>query len=732
MEINSIKIHLSKWHRVIVNYLCYWYIFKLSKAFQTYSIPNFNSVSLKCDNFDMNCEKEKNIEKREYLELINLINKLDYYYYVLDKPLKSDFEYDQLLSKISNLEKKHPEWVSPESPSFRISGYATEAFKKITHRLPMLSLANSYSIDEIFEFENRIQKNLNITTPVEYFVEPKYDGLAMELIYEHGILTKAATRGDGYIGEDVTHNIKTISSVPLKIEELNSISIFEVRGEVVMYKNDFLKLNEKQEEEGQLIFANPRNAAAGTIRQLDPDVAAKRKLNFFAYGLGVCEGVSYQTQSEIHNKLSRLNFLVAPQGLYSVCKSIDDVIQFYKNIQVNRANLPFEIDGLVVKVNSLEKQSQLGTIARSPRWAIAAKFSPEQAETIIENIIVQVGRTGALTPVALMKPVKVGGVTITQATLHNQDEIDRKDIRIGDHVWIQRAGDVIPEVVSVITQKRPMNSVPYTIPNICPSCHTSSYKPAGEAVSRCTNKNCPSVLKESFKHFVSRRALNIEKIGDKLIETLVDRKIINKFSDIYKLNKDSLLSLERMGEKSISNIIESIERSRVTSLSRFIFALGIRHVGEQTAKILGSHYPDINSILKASKDELLNIPDIGPRVADSIVQTFKDPTFTEDVLELVNKHLVLKPISVSNLNTTLNIGNQLQGKSFVITGTLPIPREKAKYLIENHGGKILNSVSSKLNYLIIGDDPGSKLQKAHELGIPIVSWDEIQNLISKV
>lgn len=665
----------------------------------------------------------ESVTKEDYIKLVSEINKHDYNYYVLDKPLISDYEYDQLWEQLINVESQHPDWISNNSPSIRVSGIAVESFNKVPHRTPMLSLSNTYSVEDIIEFEKKIQRALNNEEAIEYFVEPKYDGLAMELIYEHGLLKVAATRGDGSIGEDVTHNIKTIRNIPLEIKELSSSPVFEVRGEVLINKSDFLKLNEEQEEAGQMVFANPRNAAAGTVRQLDPQVAAKRPLRFFAYGVGVTENFEFKTLDEVYKKLNEFCFQSTPKELCLTNSKISKVVEFYEDLHKKRKDLPFEIDGIVIKVNSIRLQNDLGLVARSPRWATAAKYPPEQAETIIENIIVQVGRTGALTPVAIMKPIKVGGVTITQATLHNQDEIERKDIRIGDHVWVQRAGDVIPEVVGVITSKRPKNSAPFQIPVHCPDCHTKVVKPEGEAVSRCTNKLCPSILKESIKHFVSRRAMNVEKVGDKLIDSLVEKNLINKFSDLYKLNKESLFQLERMGEKSASNILNSIEKSRHTTLGRFIYALGIRFVGEQTAKSLSVHYPSFEKLSKTNIEELLKIPDIGPRVAESIISAFQDEEFVNDAQELEAKHLKFE--SSKNLK-----GTQLQGFTFVITGTLPLSRDEVSDLIESHGGKILSSVSSKLNYLVVGDDAGSKLEKAQKLGVKILNWDDLQSMIS--
>lgn len=665
---------------------------------------------------------QKPLSKQRYQQLIDEINSLDYHYYVLDQPLKSDYEYDQLWHQLLEIEKAHPEWVSNSSPTQRVGGKALDSFIKVEHRTPMLSLANTYSKEDILEFENKIKRALKSDLEISYYVEPKYDGLAIELVYENGQLTVAATRGDGLIGEDVTHNIRTLRCIPLFVSKLSDCPLFEVRGEVLIYKDDFLKMNADQEEAGQLVFANPRNAAAGTIRQLDPKIAAQRPLRFFAYGLGVTQGYTFNHQNEVQEKLKSLGFPIAHDDLRALCHGANQVCDFYDRIQKVRPKLPFDIDGIVIKLNSLSLQRELGLVARSPRWATAAKYPPERAETIVNDILVQVGRTGALTPVAILSPVKVGGVTVSQATLHNQDEIDRKDIRIGDHVWVQRAGDVIPEVVEVLKEKRPSGTVVFKIPDRCPSCSTKTERPIGEAISRCPNKHCPAALKETFKHFVGRRAMNIEKIGDKLVEELVDEKLVQRFSDFYTLTREQLLQLERKGEKSVSNLLESINKSRQTTLARLIYALGIRFVGEQTAKSLSLHFSSIRALSEATKDYLLQIPDIGDRVATSIVEAVQNEMFLEDALELETKHLQFK-------TTKSQSGHQLNGKTFVLTGTLPIPRDEASAFIEDNGGKILSSVSSKLNYLIVGEDAGSKLEKAQKLNVSILTWDDLLRLI---
>jgi DNA ligase (NAD+) len=668
--------------------------------------------------------KSKFSTKDDYLRLVDELNNLDYHYHVLDRPLISDFEYDQLWHKLLALEKSHPDWISECSPTKRIGGETLSSFAKVQHKSPMLSLSNSYCQDEIREFELKLIRSLQCEGAIEFYVEPKYDGLAIELVYEYGHLKVAATRGDGFIGEDVTHNIKTIRSIPLRIDNLKTSPTFEIRGEVLMLKADFLKLNEDQEEGGQAVFANPRNAAAGTIRQLDPKIAALRPLHFFAYGLGICDGFKFESQEQVTLFLETCRIPIAPKELYGICLGADPVCHFYNQVQSQRTKLPFEIDGIVIKVNSLRLQEELGVVARSPRWATAAKYPPDRAETTIEEIVVQVGRTGALTPVALMTPVKVGGVTVSQATLHNQDEISRKDVRIGDHVWVQRAGDVIPEVVEVIFSKRPQRTVPFTLPDHCPVCKSKTHRPEGEAVSRCPNKKCPAALKESFKHFVSRRAMNIEKIGDRLVDDLVDVGLLGKYSDFYLLKKNALLELNRQGEKSVANIISSIERSRVTTLDRLIYALGIRFVGEQTAKTLSTHFKSVTDLSLATEDDLLKIPDIGPRVANSIIQSLKDQAFLSDALELETSHLKIE------LKSEIK-GIQLQGKTFVITGSLPVSRDKAQGYITAHGGKVLSSVSSKLNFLVVGDDAGAKLEKAQGLNIPSLSWDDLLRMVEK-
>jgi len=665
------------------------------------------------------------MSKKRHEELKKIISDHDYNYHVLDKPTISDFEYDQLYSELLKIEKSSSELDLSDSPSQRVGGEPLGNFKKVAHRRPMLSLTNSYSPEDILEFDERVRKFLKTDSSIEYFAEPKFDGLSMELVYEQGVLVRAITRGDGTTGEDVTQNIRTIKGIPLKLKTSKPPHLLEVRGEVLMFKADFVKLNEQQQENGQQTFANPRNAAAGTVRQLDSKIVASRPLRFFAYALGEVEGVEFKHQADIGSYFAKVGIPTAPAlnpELVRVCETADEAVRYYHDIEKIRPKLAFDIDGIVIKANSVRLQDDLGLIARSPRWATAAKFKPEQAETVVESIAVQVGRTGALTPVAVMKPVRVGGVTVTNATLHNQEEIDRKDVRVGDTVIIQRAGDVIPEVVEVILTKRPKDSIPFLIPSKCPACNSLVHKLEGEVVSRCTNPLCIAIVKESLKHFVARRAMNMDKVGDRLIETLVDNKLVTTFSDLFRLNKEQLLELDRQGEKSVENIIKSIDNSKQTTLARFIFALGIRFVGEQTAKHVADHFVSIENFLAAKEEDLLVVPEIGPKVAKAILNWLSNPKLINDIQEMI-------ALGVQFEAPKRSATGALAGMSFLITGTLPVKRDDAKDFIENNGGKILGSVSSKLNYLVVGDDPGSKLEKAQGLGVKVISWEELQAMV---
>lgn len=662
------------------------------------------------------------INLNKYQELIKTINHHNYLYHTLDQPIISDYEFDQLFNSLIEFEKTNPALISVDSPTQKVGGKIISSFKKQAHRLPMLSLSNSYCSEDIHDFNQRLQKVLRSEDSIEYFADLKLDGLSMELIYEKGQLVKALTRGDGLIGEDVTHNILTIKTIPKVLKCKKPPEVLEVRGEVLIYKKDFLEMNQYLEEQGLPVFANPRNAAAGTIRQLNSQIAAQRPLKFIAYAIGAVEGLELNTQQMMLQLFHDLGLPTLNKDLQLCSNSISEIINYYNRIESVRQTLDFDIDGIVIKVNSMRLQDEIGLVAKSPRWATAAKFKPPQAMTQIENIIVQVGRTGALTPVAIMSPVKVGGVTITNATLHNQDEINRKDIRIGDTVLIQRAGDVIPEIVSVDLTKRKVNSELFVIPSHCPVCHSKTSKEETDAVSRCTNVFCKAILIESIKHFVSRRAMNVEKVGEKLIETLVNNNIISNFSDLYKLTKEQLSDLERQGEKSIDNILKSLIKSKKTTLSKFIYSLGIRFVGEQTAKLLADHFLDIHSFIKASQTELESIPEIGPKVSNSILLWLIEDRNKNEILELLQSGIELEASKRSQ-------SGPLSGKSFLITGTLPIKRDQAQQIIEEQGGKLLSSVSSKLSFLIAGSDPGSKAEKAQSLNVPVISWEQILEMI---
>jgi DNA ligase (NAD+) len=671
-------------------------------------------------------------------ELKEQIDAHDYHYHVLDKPVISDYEYDQLFKELREIETSNPDLITPDSPSQRVGAAPLDKFGKREHRLPMLSLQNTYSIEELRAFDERVQKILSPKEEIEYFCEPKFDGLAIELIYEDGKLVRALTRGDGQTGEDVTLNVRTIRSVPLKLKSPRPPSLLEVRGEVVIFKKDFARLNETQQEQGLQTFANPRNAAAGSLRQLDPRITAGRPLKMFCYAPGVIDGVKVRSQLEWLEILSDFGLPILPRGqlkdlinlekddvggrppLLVTVKGADGLVEYYLAVEKIRHALAFEIDGIVGKVNSYALQDELGLIARSPRWATAAKFKPEQAETLVEDIVVQVGRTGALTPVAIMTPVRVGGVNVSHATLHNQEEIDRKDVRIGDTVLVQRAGDVIPEIVSLIKRGGKKR---FQMPKSCPACGEAAVQNEGEVILRCVNPLCPAILVESLKHFVSKRAMNVEKLGDKLVERLVDIGLVERFSDIYRLSKKDLMDLERQGEKSASNIMQSLEQSKATTLARLIYALGIRFVGEATAKSLSDHFTDLNKILSATEEELVAVADIGPKVAAAIIETLRRPKIQKEIKDLLSLGVV------PAVPRRAKAGGSLNGMSFVITGTLPIERDEVRDLISDNGGKVLSAVSKKTQYLLAGNEAGSKLDRARELGVNVIDWEQFQKLL---
>ena len=664
-------------------------------------------------------------------QIRDLIRLYDFQYYVQDAPTVSDNEYDGLFRELQALEAKHPNLVTPDSPTQRVGGSPVRAFSSSIHRVAMLSLNNAFGDDELNAFDKRVREGLGLNQ-VEYAVEPKFDGLAITLTYENGIFTQGATRGDGYTGENVTHNLKTIRSIPQRLNIQKPPKLLEVRGEVLMFKADFDVLNQQQESRGDKVFANPRNAAAGSLRQLDPNITATRPLSFFAFGLGANHGVpELNTQSACMNYLESLRLPVS--NLRAVVKGAEGLLGFYEKVGAQRASLPFDIDGVVYKVNSLAQQAELGFVSRAPRWAIAHKFPAEEALTIVEGIDVQVGRTGAITPVARLKPVFVGGVTVTNATLHNEDEMRRKDVRIGDTVSIRRAGDVIPEVVGVVLEKRPSNALLFTMPTECPVCGSHIKKQEDEAVARCTGGIfCAAQRKQAMIHFASRKAMDIEGFGDKLVEQLVDSNLANNLADIYRLDFHALANLDRMAEKSAQNIIDALEKSKKTTLARFIYALGIRNVGEATAKDLARYFGNVEAVQDANIEQLQQVPDVGPIVAESIVNFFSEAHNREIINSLISPiELGGAGIHWDAVAAKSNATGIFTGKTFVLTGTLPtLGREDAKALIENVGGKVSGSVSKKTDFVVAGADAGSKLTKAQELGVVVIDETDLLKMLS--
>jgi DNA ligase (NAD+) len=657
-------------------------------------------------------------------ELRDKINEANYYYYVLDNPIISDAEYDHLMRELQKLEEEYPELITLDSPTQRIGAKPLEEFNTVSHRIPLLSLDNATGENELREFVNRVRKSLSPDEIVEFVGEPKIDGLAVELVYENGIFTTGSTRGDGYTGEDITQNLKTIRSIPLKLRENNSPipRILEIRGEVYMNIKDFEKLNTQRLEKGELLFANPRNAAAGSIRQLDPRITAERPLNIFCYGLGVNEGISFKTHYEFIKTIPKLGFRVNP--MITLCNNAEEVINYYHKIESIREDIEYDIDGTVFKVNSFEQQEKLGIRTRSPRWAIAGKFKAKQEVTQIEKIEASVGRTGTITPVAHLKPVKIGGVTVSHATLHNQDEIDRKDIRVGDWIVVQRAGDVIPEVVKVIPERRTGKEIRYHIPDTCPICNSIVRRDEGEAVHRCQNINCPAQIKGRIKHFASKRAMDIDGIGEKLVDQMVDTGLIKNIADLYFLKKEQIAKLERMADKSAQNIIDAIAQSKNTTLPRFIYALGIRNVGEHIARILADYFGSLEKLQLASLEELETIEGIGPIVAKSIKDFFDEEGNRKTIEKLFEGGIKIKKTEKPSEQ------RKLEELTFVFTGELfSMTRNEAKEIVENLGGKAASSVSKKTDYVVLGKNPGSKYNKARELGVKLITEEEFKSLI---
>ena len=664
---------------------------------------------------------------REQIETANI------QYYVLDAPVLPDAEYDRLFRELQALEAEYPEWASPDSPTQRVGAAPVRSFSSVQHRVPMLSLANAFSEAEVVAFDRRVREGLSgdAGTEIEYACEPKFDGLAVSILYRDGLLVQGATRGDGETGENVTDNLRTIHAIPLRLPLENPPAELEVRGEVLMQRRDFERLNQEALARGEKVFVNPRNAAAGSLRQLDSRITAARRLSFFAYGVGTVQGaILPDTHAGQMDWLARLNFPLAAQR--RVVQGAAGLLDYFSWLGAQRAQMPFDIDGAVYKVNAMAAQAQLGFVARAPRFAIAHKYPAQEELTVVEDIEIQVGRTGVLTPVARLKPVFVGGVTVTNATLHNADEVARKDIRVGDTVIVRRAGDVIPEVVAVLLERRPMRDLiepmnpAFVMPDRCPECAAPVLRSDGEAATRCSNGlACPAQRKQAIRHFAQRRAMDIEGLGDKLIDQLVEGGYVHTPADLYRLDAATLAGLERMGDKSAENLLAAIAASRGRPLARFIFALGIRHVGEETAKALARHFGALDAVLSAPVEQIAEVPDVGPVVAASIAGFAAEP-HNRAVIE------ALRGVWVDGAAQPRRAG-ALSGKTLVLTGTLPgLSREEAKGLIEAAGGKVSGSVSKKTDFVVAGSDAGSKLVRAQELGVPVLDETELRKLLERV
>lgn len=660
--------------------------------------------------------------KAEIRELTARVEEHSYRYHVLDAPIITDSEYDEMFRRLTRLEQEHPELALPNSPTAKVGGPPVERFATVRHTLPMLSLDNVTNPEELADFEQRIQRFLKTTDPLEYVVEPKIDGVGVELVYEDGVLTVGSTRGDGTDGEDITQNVRTIRSVALSLRRDGAPvpRVLAVRGEVFYPTEGFRRLNQQREEAGEYVFANPRNAAAGALKQLDSKITASRPLDLFCHGMGAVEPASFASQSDFHARLR--DWGLKPVPLTRVCRGVDEIVAYQEEMEGRRDGLPYEIDGVVVKVNSLELQRRLGQIARSPRWAMAYKFKPRQSTTRILDIRTQVGRTGTLTPVAHLEPVQLAGVTVRNASLHNMDEIERKDIRVGDTIVLERAGDVIPYVVRVVEEERDGSERPFEMPAHCPRCGSQVYREEGEAAYRCVGLSCPAKLKESLKFFGSRNALDIEGLGEKLIEQLVEKELVADSADLYSLGEETLAALERMGVKSAQNLIRELGRSKDTSLARFVTALGIRHVGEATAKVLAEHFESLDGIMGAGEEALTEVRDVGPEVAKSIAGFFAEPGNRRVIDKLLDAGFRLKAEAPAE--------GALTGLSFVLTGSLAtMSRSEAQKSIVALGGRVSGSVSGKTDYVVVGVDPGSKAAKAEELGVRVLDEDGLRAML---
>ncbi len=665
--------------------------------------------------------------KKKIEELREKIRYHNYRYYVLNDPVISDAEYDQLMKELIELEKKYPQYITASSPTQRVGIEPVSEFSTVRHITPMFSLSNAFSDEELIAFDQRIKK-LVPQQKIDYVVEMKIDGLAIALVYENGIFIRGTTRGDGITGEEITSNLRTIKTIPLKLFGEDIPSRIEVYGEVYMKRSDFEKLNEERMKNEESLFANPRNASAGSVRQLDPRITAQRPLDTFIYRATFPEGHKFNNHMEVLNYLKKIGFKINPY--IKLCQDIKESINYSQEWIEKKEDLDYEIDGMVIKVNSLSLREEMGSTTRSPRWAIAYKFPAQQTTTKVRDIIVQVGRTGALTPVAILDPVKISGSVVQRATLHNEDEIKRKDVRIGDTVLIQKAGEVIPEVVKVILEKRTGQEKEFVFPSECPVCGSKVFRPEGEVVSRCNSLSCPAQIKERIRHFASRDAMDIEGLGPAIIDQLVEKGLIRDISDLYFLKRDDLISLERMAEKSADNLLDAIEKSKKKSLVNLIYGLGIRYVGVHTSEVITRYYPTLDKFKKASLEELIEINEIGPKIAESIVLFFRE----KENLAIIER-LRRVGLNFGQEEKKREKGKEVQiltGKQFVLTGTLKdFTRSQATEMISRLGGRITSSVSEKTDYVVAGEDPGSKYQKAQKIGVPIINEEEFKKLIAK-
>ena len=661
--------------------------------------------------------------KQEIEKLVKDLNYHSYRYYVLDAPVLSDEEYDRLYFRLKELEDKY-NYVLPDSPTRRVGAPPLDKFEKVRHTEPMLSLDNAFTYDEVKDFDNRIKRLLKTDEEIEFTIEPKYDGLAIELSYKGGFFYRASTRGDGYEGEDVTQNIKTIRAIPLKIDVHGRVpEEIDIRGEIYMNLDEFERINKQRERSGETLFANPRNAAAGSIRQLDPSIAASRKLYLSCYGIGAVKGMTFKSQKELIDWLKKARFSVPK---IQVTKGIDKVIDAARALETNRGSLPFETDGAVIKVNDFDLQQKLGVKTREPRWAIAYKFAAHQGTTKILDIQGSVGRTGVITPFAIFEPVRIGGVTVSRSTLHNWDELERKDIKIGDTVLVERAGDVIPHVVTVIKEKRTGKEKDFPLPKECPACGSKVVREEGEVAVRCVSLHCPAQIQEKIFHFASRGGMDIEGLGEKNVELLYSKGLMKHFEDIYKIKKSDLLALPRFAEKSAQNLLDAIERSKNTTLAKFLFAIGILHVGEYAAKLLAKNFKDMESLYHVKPEKIMEIKQMGEKMAASISTFFTDEKNIKTLDAL--KELGLK-ISNPDYVSGKKEAKTLEDLTFVITGTLAKPRKEVEDLIEIHGGHVSSAISASTDYLVVGEEPGSKLEKAKSLGVKTITYDGLIKII---